>query len=85
MSYISHKFRRADRSISDRAASDEVLLARAAGDSFKKGFLCGLAAQVNMIKPAVSVQVYKGKGLAGDWKKVGGDIRAAMEYSSYKK
>lgn len=47
--------------------------------SFRQGFLRGLTAQVNISMPQKSALSYKGKGIAGDWEKVGGDIWSAME------
>ena len=57
---------------------------------FKRGFLEGLSAHANLIMPFSTtptrpVPVYKSKGLAGDWEKVGGDLRSAMENYSHKK
>lgn len=57
---------------------------------FRKGFLEGLSAQANLIMPFSTaptrpVPVYKSKGLAGDWEKVGGDLRAAMESHTSRK
>ena len=73
------------REPSERTASERRMVVDAVTSGLKRGFLKGMSAQAHIIMPPVSVPAYKGRGLAGDWAKVGGDLWSAVEDHSSKK
>lgn len=77
--------RRSERETAKRTASDGRIVVDAITSGLKRGFLKGMSAQANVIMPPVSARAYKGKGLAGDWAKVGGDLWSAIEDHTFKK
>ncbi len=68
-----------------RLERERLKAADSVSSSFQKGFLRGIGAPAYMIMPPVSASAYKGRGLAGDWEKIGGDLWSAMEDYSSKK
>lgn len=79
------RIRRSDREPAERTDSDGRIVVDAITSGLKRGFLKGMSAQAHIIMPPVSVPAYKGRGLAGDWAKVGGDLWSAVEDYSSKK
>ncbi len=77
--------RRSDREPAERTDSDGRIVVDAITSGLKRGFLKGMSAQAHIIMPPVSVPAYKGRGLAGDWAKVGGDLWSAVKDHSSKK
>lgn len=84
-SQTKDKIRRAGRERLKTSVSDGRLVVDAASSSLKRGFLRGISAQAHMVMPPVSAPAYKGRGLAGDWEKVGGDLWSALEDYQYRK
>lgn len=76
---------RSDRAPAERTASDGRIVVNAITSGLKRGFLKGMSAQAHILMPPVSAPAYKGRGLAGDWAKVGGDLWSAVEDHTFKK
>ena len=83
-SLTKDRVRRSERARLKRDDSDGLMVDTALS-SLKRGFLRGISAQAGVTAPPVSAPAYVGRGLAGDWEKVGGDLRFAMEYHLSKK